>query len=267
MSENTQNDPQPTMWYIMRPQDGFEQIYQGKSVDIPIPLYPYQVNGALPLESERHRAGYEDHLAAYLQAARGATAMLLFPRIQGLVAADHSVVFRDYTYQLRWRQRPLDDAILSKGTRRYSTAELLSSLAVTRRLVIPCAQGKVIKPTYPTDGRIARGIFTDNSIRVIDQQGVYDDAQFVAWDTAFTPGLADNALGATGYPPEYVHCDGDELGLVLYRDPEVGQTWDFVDETTTDWPLTFTYGTRAGTHPINPGAGVWVCFMARATTP
>ncbi len=266
MGENTQNDPQPTIWYLMRPQEGFEDIYQGRSVNLPIPLFWYTGNGALPLESERLRSGYESHLAAYLQVARGATAMLIFPRIQGIAGDHEPPVVVDYTYQLRWRQRPLEDTILSKALKRHSVPNVVSAFSSTRRLVIPCSQGEVITPQYPTGGRIARGLFTTNGMKVFDQQGVYDDAFYLALD-AGQPGYADNALGATCYPVQYQRCDGDELGLVLFRDEQLGATWDFSGITAADWALTCTYGTSNGQRPINPGAAVYVANVARATTP
>lgn len=264
MSENTLNDPQPTLWFVMRPQEGFEQIYAGRSVDIPIPLFPYTVDGAVPLESERQRLGYEAHLSAYQQVARGSTVMLLFPRVQGIVGTveNKQITVTDYTYQLRWRQRPMDDTILSKGEKRYSLPNLVSSFSTTRRLVIPCSQGEVIKPSYPEGNRLARGIFTLDAVRLIDQQGVYFDSMYGATGEEF----ANNALGATGYPVRYVRCDGDELGLVLYRDAELGATWEFA-EGDVDWPLTSTFGVRGGRQTINPGAGVYVCTLARSTTP
>jgi hypothetical protein len=262
MSENTLNDPQPTIWFVMRPQEGFEQIYAGRSVDIPIPLHPYKTDGAVPLESERRRLGYEAHLSAYQQVARGSTVMILFPRIQGITLDPKQIVVTDYTYQLRWRQRPLEDTRLSQGEKRYSLNNLVSAYSTTKRLVIPCSQGEVIKPAYPEGGRLARGIFTMDAVRLIDQQGVYDDAKYGPTGDEF----ANNALGATGYPVRYVRCDGDELGLVLYRDAELGATWDFA-EGSADWPLASTFGTAGGTEPINPGAGVYVCTVARSTTP
>ncbi len=278
MSQNMQNDPQATMWFVMRPQEGFEQIYQGLPHSTPIPLYPYQANGALALESETLRSGYDPRLASYLQVARGSTVMMIFPRVQGLqlVSRDTYVTsVQQYTYQLRWRQRPLDDAILSKGQRRFSTSAPtnVSTYSTTRRLAIPCSQGEVITPEYPENGNIGRGIYTQAGAKLIDQQGVYDDATYdVADSTMFGSGIADLAMGPTAYPVHYTRCDGDELGVVVYRVDE--GVWDF-DGDGEDWPFADTYGNGVylleqetkTSHAINPSAGVYVCTAARATSP
>lgn len=276
MGENTQNDPQPTMWFVMRPQEGFEQIYQGRPHSTPIQLYPYEPEGAYPLESERLRNGYDSLLAHYLEVARGSTVMLLFPRVQGLqeVARDTWVpTTQQYTYQLRWRQRPLDDVILSKGQLRYSTSARfnVSGYQTQRRLIIPCSQGEVITPEYPENGNLNRAVYTQNGVKVVDQQGLYWDA-FYREASDHLADVDDLALGASCYPIHYTRCDGDELGIVVYRTDE--GSWDFTTNGS-DWPFADTFGTgsylQLGTnpvnHPINPGAGVYVATVARGTTP
>lgn len=270
MGDTVLNDPQPTRWFILRPQEGFEQIYQGRPHNVPIPLFPYTVDGALALESERLRAGYDAHLSTYLQVARGSTLMMIFPRVQGMysVQAQVDLQVQQYTYQLRWRQRPLDDTILSKGQKRYSIPNQVSAYSSQRRLVIPCSQGEVITPSYPENGTIARGIFTNNGVKLVDQQGLYDDANFRVIDQ-WEDNASDSALGPTCYPVHYTRCDGDELGIVAYRLDE--DNWDFTGVTGGDWPFTYTYGVglnpAGSAHPINPGAGVYVAVVSRSTTP
>ena len=260
------------MWFVMRPQEGFEQVYQGRPHNIPIPLFPYTLDGALMLESERLREGYDYHLASYLQVARASTVMLIFPRVQGLYRYTSSVDLQvqQYTYQLRWRQRPVDDTILSKGQKRHSTSAPynVSSYSATRRLAIPCSQGEVITPAYPENGTIARGIFTGDAVKVVDQQGIYNDEYYREADQ-YLPDTTDAALGPTFYPVQYVRCDGDEMGMVAYRVDEAN--WDFTSVTGSDWPFADTFGVGARTdgysHAINPGAGVYAATVARPTNP
>lgn len=259
-----------TMWFVMRPQAGFEQIYQGEPRTTPLPLFPYQLDeqAALPLESERLRLGYNSHLASYLRVVRGATILMLFPRIQGLYALgfpEEQFLVTQYTYQLRWRQRPLDDAILSKGEQSYSTPNYVQSNVSQRMLVIPCSQGPTFTPAYPANGTLERGLFTLDKQKLVDQQGFY------------TNGEDDERLSATGYPPEAVRCDGDELGLVMYRGSG-NTTWDFAATPLgvgEDFPLSATFGVGTVTLPsgstfsnnINPGAGVYVAVVQRDTYP
>jgi hypothetical protein len=282
-SQAVLNDPQGEIWTVLRPQAGFESVYQGEPITTPLQLFPATPQ-ALPLEEEADRRviGYARQLSRYMNVPNGATLRLIFPLIQARIIGQEPAIQR-YYYQLRWRQRVLNDNNISGAIQRYSLPsrrgfdDPAAGPTGQPRFAIPAASGEVFYPDYPSNTNRNSPIYLPSSSlttfdktlnQLRDQQGIYDPA--IVDPTTATTGK--DAWGPTFYPPEQTPCLGDQLTVVMYR-LTGNSTWDFTAEAGDDWPLAYTLGEGRRSvpfefsFPANEAIGVFASPMSRSTTP
>jgi hypothetical protein len=247
------NDPQASLGFILRPQAGFETIYQGTSRSNPIPMLPL-VNGShAPTDALVRSTGIDPLLAAYAPVALGATVMILIPRCQTQGEGRDETL---YTYEFRWRLRALSDwqKRASSGTPDFpyhletgpGPGNLTPIPAFTSEVITPAVVGNGISPFIAT-----------GPLRGISGQGQMD-----AVANPFT--LDPNFF----FPPILRPCVGDQLSVVAYRtEPQDPANWDFA--AAEDATFSNIYGTDVGGvgHPVIPTLGVWLIILNRNTTP
>lgn len=269
-SMNVLNDPQGELITIMRPVQGFEDIYQGKPIAKPIQLYP-SIPNPLAFENERQRLGYDPLLSQFMRVPNGATLRLKFPLMQGLVSAFPDPPVRTvqrYYYQLRWRTRVRADNT-NDPIRHYSSESIRGyDSGSNAQYALSVSAGRVFYPDFPANSNLNLAIYDEQENIVHDQQGVVDP------EMAGAAGGDAATWGPTFYPPEQEPIVDDEVTVILYR-LTGNSTWDFTAGTGDDWPLAYTLGRgrrpAAGvfepSHPINPAQGVYLMPIVRATTP
>jgi hypothetical protein len=243
------NDPQATNGFILRPQAGFEAIYNGTARLNPIAMYPV-LNGVHPPTDPLVRSpNIDPTLLAYAPVALGATVMILIPRalFQG-----ESVQETLYTYELRWRLRQLSDWQKAASAASPNVPyHLDTGLGPNDLVPIPPYTSEVINPAV-----VGTGInpFVAAGTRGISGQGQMDPAvnPFAVQPNFF-------------FPPILRPCVGDQLSIVAYRSADPAN-WDFA---STDAPFSNIYGADVGGdgHPVLPNLGIWLIILNRNTTP
>lgn len=245
------NDPQATNGFILRPQAGFEAIYNGTSRLNPIAMYPLGVTGVhTPTDALVRSPNIDPTLLAYAPVALGATVMILIPRAISQGEGRNETL---YTYELRWRLRQLTDwqKAASAGRPNYpyhldtgvGPGELTPIPAYTSEVLTPAVVGTGINP------------FISAGTRGISGQG--------QMDAAVNPFSVDPNFF---FPPILRPCVGDQLQIVAYRSTDLVANWDFATE---DMPFSNIYGTDVGGagHPVLPNLGIWLIVLNRNTTP
>lgn len=98
-SQNVLADAQFTVAAVLRPFDGFEFVYQGQAIFVPI---------AFPgvLDDDAGKPGFSPYLLKGLAVPMGAKMQLWFPAVVG---QSEGAPVLDYKYQLIWRLRNVGD--------------------------------------------------------------------------------------------------------------------------------------------------------------
>jgi hypothetical protein len=102
VSQNVLADSQFTVATVLRPFEGFEFVYQGKSIFNPI-VFPGT------LDEDAGRPGTSPYLLKGTPVPLGAKVVLWFPAVAGLIGDPAVVPALDYKYLLIWRMRNVGD--------------------------------------------------------------------------------------------------------------------------------------------------------------
>lgn len=293
MSQNVLADAQFTVASVLRPFDGFEAVYQGKAITIPI-VFPGT------LDDDAGKPGFSPYLLAGLPVPLGAKMQLWFPAVAGL--ADGQPVY-DYRYVLTWRLRNVGDFQrrrlpyhLKKESNGAPDTWLAGSASSPDNLfVLPAATETVLyqQPEAPP----STGIVTSPGFGFGNLRSEAVDVPSDLLETAVTAGLpllppnsapnfanafpqpptasGQTPLGAfqqgvidpavsnlAPYPlfrPYFTVAKGDELIISCYRNnsPNSAIAWDFA---ATDQQFSNLYGTNAYgvSHKPFPDLGIYV---------
>src|SRR5512143_4112797 len=97
-------DPQLSLATVLRPMDGYAQVYQGQGAVTPLAFFPPDPQGRYtPLDDEIGSPGISRRLLKYVSVPLGAQCVLYVPHI--VYAASTSVIEQLYTYSVHWRVR------------------------------------------------------------------------------------------------------------------------------------------------------------------
>lgn len=292
MSQNVLADAQFTLASILRPFEGFEAVYQGQSVFIPI---------AFPgtLDEDAGRPGFSPYLLKGLPVPMGAKMQLWFPAVAGFAEQQPPEIY-DYKYVLIWRLRNVGDFQRNRlpyHLRKESFGAPDTYLAPSdpNRFVLPAATEAVLyqqnEPsavapltTFPGPGlanlRTEQIDVPSDRTEELTSCGLpllppnsapaFANA-FPSTGTSTTPlgayeqGIIDPADSDLApyalYRPYFTVAKGDELIIACYRNNNIGSSsllWDF---STTDQQFSNLYGTNAfgsESHKPFPDLGIYV---------
>ncbi len=297
VSHNVLADAQFTVASVLRPFDGFEAVYQGQSVFVPI---------AFPgtLDEDAGRPGFSPYLLKGLPVPMGAKMQLWFPAVVGSFEGNPVL---DYKYSLIWRLRNVGDFQrrqrpwhLSKESFGAPDTWLAANSppdAPYEEFVLPAATETVVyqqaEPAPTTGGTTPGpgvGVLRTELIAVPSDLGdtlpPFGSLPLLPPNAAPNfkngfpvPGLNTTPLGAFQqgiidprysndatspiFRPYFTVAKGDELIIVASRDFALDgeTTWDF---STLDFQFSNLYGTNAfppvGTvsHKPFPDLGIYV---------
>lgn len=223
---------------VMRPPSGFEQLYDGRSAQLPIYLFP---QGKLyDPQAQASRPGYDPDLVNGLSVPMGSRLLLWIPNMFW-VEDEHAPIIRSYTFIFIWRLRNLYDFRLSRmhwhlprgrgpndttglppgeprvvipaayNTVVYNQAEPANPNAPDSLPAVQRGRAEFIKfGTLPRAGPIIPPGFPNLGVV---QQGVQDPA--TAGTQALAPGFLVHELQAAG----------DQLIVAITRESTVVPNW------------------------------------------
>jgi hypothetical protein len=246
------SDPQTSMCTILKPYQGFERIYQGQLLSVPVPLTGVE-GTAVPLaDLPPSGPDYDPGMLRYVPVPMGSVINLWFPRI-GQVGEGWAET--SYTYQLRWRLRSIQDRIASDSVKVYQTVQtkggITAPAASQPQLAVPASLGEVITPVLPTDYNGNLGLNLQ-SATLADSQGFYGTSVL---------NVENIIRGPLYFPPRQVLCVGNELAIYAYRvTSNPTDQWDF---TNQDQGFSMFYGTGnpPSQHPWYPSHGIYLATM------
>ena len=291
MGQTVLADAQFTLGSVLRPFDGFEAVYQGQVITVPI-VFPGT------LDDDAGKPGFSPYLLRGLPVPFGAKMALWFPAIVGLL---DGVPTFDYKYVLTWRMRNVGDFQrrrlpyhLSKES--YGAPDSWLAPSQPDRFVLPTSTETVLyqqTEPAPTVGIVTAQGFGAGNLRseAIDVPSDLGETQVTAGLPLLPPNAAPNfangfplpgankvPLGAfqqgiidpavsnlAPYPlfrGYFTIAKGDELIISCYRNNVLESgTWDF---SSVDQQFSNLYGTNAYppvgqmSHKPFPDLGVYV---------
>lgn len=260
----TMVDAQMTNVRVLRPFEGFQQVYQGVSASTPIAM-----PGLRDPRAAAKQPGFDPDLLAGIPVPQGARVLLQIP-----LTPNPGVGSQVYSYRIverynnlnDYRDPPRNQARPPFHFPRSSPGapDTTSGVALARTLrpaswrdvgfeqpEVLLENGKlVLRPEEIVVGRggiinIGRPLLQDGKQGVL-QQGVLDPAT--------------NPLAATVplFLPFWFDAEGDEIIILATRE-DIAQppTWDFTDPDA-DLGFSNIYGTGNGSHDNFPDLGIYV---------
>lgn len=256
MSETVKNDPQGSIFRVLRPPRGFEAYYTGQPTTTPIPFVERdQQREYRSRDMRAGQAGVDPNLARYVPVPFAASLAILIPR--ALLAGEEQT----YSYELRWRLRSVVDWTATQQIPYHVVTEPGASDATVtppaspERITIPAYTSQVITPSV-IGGGVA--VLVGAGVEGVAGQGIYDPDTLTPNELAYAPNLF--------FPPIWVRCEGDDLSIVAFR-PGGGEDppeWDFEDENE-DGPFSNVFGEAQ--HAAIPSVGIYLFSGVRSTTP
>lgn len=236
-----------------RPFLGFENVYQGQSVDIPI---------AIPgtLDEDASKTGFDPNLLSGIPIPYGAKLTLWVPTVFNEVGA--FITIQPYRYSIVWRLRNLRDF----RARRASYHFPQQSLGENGQFVVPAAAEGMVFETTPATAPATQPPALFNTKRSAVHEFAVEEIEFNTsvpvppltpggQPGAFQQGLASAAVGSNnGVTFNQVQFDalGDEFMILVSRRPgtSLPDTWDFTSNTA-DAGFSRFFGTDNGSrNPI-----------------
>lgn len=244
---------------VMRPYDGFEEVYQDTPANEPIYLHPEGKN-IDPIAAEG-TPGYDPLLARGLPVPIGARLILEFPNVYFSSLGGPI----GYVYALIWRLRNVFDFRQSRQPfhfpRSTGAPDTTAPVGQQSRVPLPASYNTITfiqpEPVLALDRTVAnvrsedlRSATTPLALPKLSggrvqpiQQGILD------------PNVVADAKQPTGISHE-VQAFGDEVIIAVYRPTgELESNWEF-GNGETDFRFSQFYGT--GTGQELPNVGVYV---------
>jgi len=261
MSEAVLADAQFSAARVYRPFEGFEDVYEGQAVeDRPI---------AIPgdLDKDAGKTGISANLLAGIPVPYGAKVTLWIPTILGETGPASGLVAKPYRYSIIWRMRNIRDFRENRTAYHFPR----QSVGENSQFVIPAAMQSSIYDATPQDLPTSAG--SDFAAERLATQEVATESLVFKSNlagVAFTPagGMADYQQGLAGSVSgtnrtasfNIVQLDalGDEMIILITRDPGSSPTWSFSSVFAEDRGLSNFYGTAGGTREVVRDMGVYV---------
>lgn len=221
------HDPQYGVGKLLRPQTGFEAIYDGQSIVNPIGIYP----DGQPLDPQAGvpGSGIDPDLMNGLPVSPGQTLLLWLPQLTYIASSDPLTV-EAYEWVVGWRMRNLRDLRLQRqGYHLPFTrgANDTSGPTPQPRVPLPVAWETLVNDNLrpePTNA-IDSGISTPNvnvsayKAAALTIRGPLIDT--TATEAILQQGIADPAALATSVLPSFmalqIIAKGDEMLMLLRR--------------------------------------------------
>jgi hypothetical protein len=260
-------DPQFSTVRVLKPFNGFEAAYQGKTCTTPI-AFP----GDLDLESGK--PGYATGLLNMLPVPIGSRVLLWIPLCFTDDLEDPDPT-RVYTYQIFWRIRNTQeyvDSVLAKlppaEQKLYSFEKKLLGVpnpSGDPRVLVPCAMETIAYEQTEPGTNFANGALNLRGNQINPDGAVLQDLPVLAPNGALagqfsqgTFGIIAGELGVPTYMTYETMAAGNEMSIIARRAViGGGDRWDFTSNAN-DKPFSNTYGTNNGTHANVPGTGIFV---------
>lgn len=289
MAENVLPDAQFTMAQVLRPFTGFEAVYQGRPLNVPI-VFPGT------LDPDAGKAGFSPYLLAGLPVPLGAKVMLWFPAVTATIGTPPESVSVDYAYVLHWRLRNTGDitrhvqpAHFPKETPGQPDTWLAP--VPPARFIIPSSTETVVFEQTESSLLPGVGNLRPQAIAVPEDSATssasfglpllppgsppFANSYPVASSNTVPLGLfsqgvlnpnpnvsdASDLAGFSLFRPYFTVAKGDELLIAcVRRQPLPAPPNDIWDFQTFDERFSNLYGTNVAgpTHPIFPDIGVYV---------
>jgi hypothetical protein len=267
MAENVLFDPQFSLQRVLKPFDGFEDTYQGKSGTAPIAMYAPDENGQRPpRDPDAGKPGFSPNLLRYFDVPMGALVAMWLP--MAFYAEGDQVFTATYGYRVKWRMRNVTDYRNRRTpyhiNQQFPGAPDSSDVANPQRLIIPAAYDNVeLQQPTPLAGPVEiklrpREYVTPPSTEILDdlpllpggllgvhEQGIFDPS-------TFGPG-ADVVRNAMFFPPKFFLARGDQMIVeALKITNRVAEPWDF-GATGADLTFGKLYGSDSP-----EGSGIYI---------
>jgi hypothetical protein len=265
-------DAQLTNVRVLRPFEGFERVYQGQSLTVPI-AFP----GERDPRAAQGKPGFDPNLMIGIPVPEGARVIIWFPVIPPPPSNLNAQI--PYSYKLIWRFKNLGDYRDPPARRRRAPfhfprqspgASDTSFGPPLPRTTIPAGWHVIayeqpeptssagnlvvrvekITPKIDSLFEFAQPLLSDGSPGVL-QQGVLDPVALGALSAAAKMPL---------FLPFWTDAEGDELIILANRETiplAPPNTWDFV-AADQDFEFSNIYGTGNGNHEPFRDVGIYV---------
>lgn len=253
-------DSQFSVAHPYRPFEGFETVYQGQPVDIPI---------AIPgtLDRDAGNTGFDPNLLAGIPLPFGSKLTLWFPTIFNV--AGQFITIQPYRYSIVWRLRNLRDFRVNRAAYHFPQ----QSFGENNQFVIPAAAEGMMFEQDPMTSPAAQPPALFDTKRSATHEFAIEEVEFrsavpvppltPAGNTgAFQQGLAAANVGSNNSVTfNQVQFDalGDEFMILITRNVggALSETWDFTSNTQ-DAGLSRFFGTDNGSRGVIQAMGVYV---------
>lgn len=253
------------MGMVLKPPQGFEELYQGVIGTTPIPFVSANLAGDfLATDDVAGKPGFDPNLARFAPVPLGASLLILIP--QAIFVTGATTRIGEYTYALRWRLRALAGYTTPAENANNQHPYHLDNQQGAPSTPSPTA--RVIEPSYTSELVTPAAVGTNNRVLIAtgeygtSSQGIYNPASFAGSSDG-----DDLALGPNFYPPLLRPSLGDELSIVASK---ASGNWDF-GSVAADGDAGFSnvFGTNVAgaAHPAYAGLGIFLLAMSRSTTP
>jgi hypothetical protein len=234
VSENVLADPQFGLVSILRPFAGFEAVYQGQNVDVPLMF----TQGGEALDSLAGTTGYSPKLLRGLSVPFGSRIVIWLPLAFGY---NDLVNFWYYKWTISWRLRNVYDFRQKRIPFHYPKQGPGVPDNASPRVVIPAAVNQIAytqtPPAFNPDTTTALNVdIVSPHYNVINQPLLPDGSS-----GQYQQGILPSTSGAMppyvpSYVPYEIQCEGDELLIGVTRNAVADEgakenkpTWGFGD--------------------------------------
>lgn len=262
-------DAQLTKVQILKPFDGFENIYQGRAATTPIVM-------PCARDPRASRAGFDPNLGKGIDVPQGARVILWIP----IAVSDDTV--QQYAYRVVWRFHNINDYRDPGGidvprppyhfpVQSPGAPDTSVPLSTQQRTLIPAAFRPVAfeqAEAGTANGRInvrPEEIVPDFAIANTVLPLLPDGTPMTLQQGVLDPAGNSTTAKSPIFVPVWFDAEGDEMFILVNRAAivEGEENWDF-DAQDIDRPFSNVYGTDFGEHPNFPRIGIYVQF---GTTP
>jgi len=257
-------DAQFGIGQVLKPFPGFENVYQAKAGTIPI-AFP----GVVDELARQGVTGYDPNLIAGIPVGLGSRVVLWIPQ----TIAGYTTTM-NYQYRVLWRMRNVQSYRdrLARGIQEGNNYHLVGNVQgepqtqtpnqdpSQKRYLIPGAQRVLaFEPSEPVSGTAVTNLRPEAVRPFINQSWVRPltpAGQPGVWQQGTYLFSSEQNPGGPSWSPFWFDAEGDELAILCEKvDPT--NPWDFTD-AAADKSFSNTFGTNAGTQPINPNVGIYV---------